>query len=936
MKGKRLDTPLVSVIIPCYNVEAYVERCLDSIVAQTYRNLEIICVDDASTDGTRALLDRYMARDARVKVLSREHGGVSAARNSGLDAMTGEYMGCVDPDDWIEPNTYELAVAAMTDDVDMVSWNVDVSSDDELFHFNIMARYYRNQEKLYDKDKYILSRSAESKSLLSWFSVAVWHKLYRTSIIKRHKIRFLEGLVSEDHGFWLMYTPMARGIACLKERLYHYWLRKNSIIYHMYGGGPDSGANDKLYVLFHVVEFYIENGLFEEYKDVLSILFLREITGNLVCFDKKLLKLLREKMLKYGLYRDRFGFYELLMNRRYGELLKIHRAYKAQFPIAPLISIIVPAYNAAKYLRRCLDSLLAQTYRNLEIICVDDGSDDSTGEILQEYAAADPRVFVQTNPKNEGAGAARQKGLAAATGGYVMWCDADDWYAPQACAELLAALQDSGAGSATCRACIVNDDPDSAIAHLDHQSWRENFMFSGLREITPDVMAMVSKSLWGKIFRKSVIDKYGIEFPDIGRGEDTFFAFAYYMATENIFFLDRRLYTHVKREDSIIGRCVLSNEGDPTDIIDMLGRIMEFVRSRGFANRYGMCNEIYYRSVASVLSEIRESTSDVSLSLDDTLPLAVSNSAFTSCIMDIFFSADSNYAEPLCVAMTSILASAAQNEGFRFHILDGGIAAKDKAKIEKIKRIKPCEIDYIGIDASAFSKLPAGKGKQGYLSRAAYFRYMLAELASGLDRALYLDCDIVVCSSIRELWNIDLGDDYIAAVEDSGADMRGAMLEIGLKNPFNSGVMLIDCAKWRRDGISAKLFGNTKELLKRGELVYLDQDVLNYTFKDRVRFAPYRFNVQERFSTAVSKLVRPNANAGYEERVYSPGEYRTNYAPTEIDAAYNNPVIVHYAGFRKPWQPYCAHLFWWLWFRFLRLSPYAHNLKKHANKVFGI
>ena len=105
--------PLLSVIVPVYNVKDYVERCVDSIINQTYRNLEILIVDDGSTDGSGALCDVLAGRDSRIRVFHTANGGLSAARNVGIDAASGALIGFVDSDDWIEPDMYEFLYRLM-------------------------------------------------------------------------------------------------------------------------------------------------------------------------------------------------------------------------------------------------------------------------------------------------------------------------------------------------------------------------------------------------------------------------------------------------------------------------------------------------------------------------------------------------------------------------------------------------------------------------------------------------------------------------------------------------------------------------------------------------------------------------------------------------------------------------------------------------------
>ncbi len=104
----------ISVIIPVYNVEPYIRKCIDSVINQTYINLEIILVDDGSTDNSGKVCDEYATKDKRVKVLHKRNGGVSSAKNAGLKEVTGKYLGFVDSDDWIEPEMYEILYNDLT------------------------------------------------------------------------------------------------------------------------------------------------------------------------------------------------------------------------------------------------------------------------------------------------------------------------------------------------------------------------------------------------------------------------------------------------------------------------------------------------------------------------------------------------------------------------------------------------------------------------------------------------------------------------------------------------------------------------------------------------------------------------------------------------------------------------------------------------------
>lgn len=192
MQGKKL----VSVIVAAYNIENYLPRCMDSLLAQTYSPLEIILVDDGSTDGTGAICDKYGAENEKVKVIHRENGGLSAARNSGLDVARGDFIGYVDGDDWVEPEMYEAMVkACMETDAQIATCNYrEIGEGGEEVH----PTEKRLELAMREAMDLFLGGDSELRIYNS-----VWSKLYAWEIVK--DIRFVEGKSSED----IMYTTWA-------------------------------------------------------------------------------------------------------------------------------------------------------------------------------------------------------------------------------------------------------------------------------------------------------------------------------------------------------------------------------------------------------------------------------------------------------------------------------------------------------------------------------------------------------------------------------------------------------------------------------------------------------------------------------------------------------------------------------------------------------
>lgn len=217
------STSKVSVIVPCYNVEEYLAQCLDSILGQTHGNLEVLCINDGSTDGTLAILRRYAREDERVRVIDKPNGGYGQGCNRGMREATGEWISIIEPDDWIEPRMYsdmlELADRSEgTVDVIKTPWYIELDWDDP-------AKASRIQCKLHRR----IPTSARpftlaEHGLLIEIHPGIWSALYRRSFLEEFSISFPEypGAGWADNPFLVDTLCQARGILYLDEPFYHY------------------------------------------------------------------------------------------------------------------------------------------------------------------------------------------------------------------------------------------------------------------------------------------------------------------------------------------------------------------------------------------------------------------------------------------------------------------------------------------------------------------------------------------------------------------------------------------------------------------------------------------------------------------------------------------------------------------------------------------
>lgn len=202
-----MNSKLISVIVPVYKVESYLHRCLDSIINQSYKNLEIILVDDGSPDNCPAICDEYAAKDNRIKVVHQENKGLSAARNAGLDIATGDYVAFVDSDDWIELDTYKKVI--------------DVGSETDIVLFNYVEEYKnRSIKRKIDSLTYCDTPSIKRGFLYDSIGSYVWRGLYRHYLWTN--IRFPLNTNYEDLAIIIDVVMRADKIEVLDRCCYHY------------------------------------------------------------------------------------------------------------------------------------------------------------------------------------------------------------------------------------------------------------------------------------------------------------------------------------------------------------------------------------------------------------------------------------------------------------------------------------------------------------------------------------------------------------------------------------------------------------------------------------------------------------------------------------------------------------------------------------------
>ncbi len=258
--------PRISIIIPCYNVEKYLRQCLDSVIDQTLQDIEIICINDGSTDSTLQILEEYAQLDGRIKVISQENQGQSVARNKGLEIATGEFIAFIDSDDYLlSEKAFEKALKNFTNDIDFVNFEIFLNIEQGV------------KTKIKDKDinPKLSGKIKICENIMSQTPVYACNKIFRKSIIDKFVLRFPEGLLFEDCVFTYSYLAISNYGYYLNDKFYSYLIRKGSTMNSLKKNNKK--GIDHIYCMKELFNFYYKNNLIVSYKYFFESLFIQYI-----------------------------------------------------------------------------------------------------------------------------------------------------------------------------------------------------------------------------------------------------------------------------------------------------------------------------------------------------------------------------------------------------------------------------------------------------------------------------------------------------------------------------------------------------------------------------------------------------------------------------------------------------------------------------------
>lgn len=577
--------PKISIIIPIYNVNKYLRECIDSIINQTLKNIEIICVNDGSTDNSLEIIKEYIY-DNRIIIINKNNSGYGDSMNQGLNIASGEYIGIVESDDFIDINMFEnLYKLTKKGDIDIIRSNFYLyweKNKKEALNFKILKNLYN---KIFNP-----------MELQNIFLVqpSIWAGIYKKLFLIKNNIKFLTtpGASYQDTSFFYKTLYKANKIFCTKKAFYFY-RQTNS------NSSVNNNTLNKV-IFAHIelneiekfikkdIKLYNKNQRYFNTKKIMTLLWNLNRVDKKKQYNKILYKEIYEILKSDNYIHEQFNNFEInFLNhlKNNGEVRTSEIFLYSPKEKNPQISVIIPIYNCEKYIKDCLSSLIKQTFKNFEIICVNDGSNDDTLKILKKFEAKDERIII-FNQNNSGPGIARNIGMKKSKGEYLIFLDSDDIFKKTMLEELYIKIKENDSDAVICNS-----------QNFEKKKWRKKFYeknylindniikqktFSSL-DIEKDFFNLFIWWPWDKLFKRKYIENLGIEYQNLKSSEDLFFVAASVIAAKKISYLDKILINHrIGIKNSVSN----SRQKSWDNFYYALKKLKKFIKEKGLYKRF--------------------------------------------------------------------------------------------------------------------------------------------------------------------------------------------------------------------------------------------------------------------------------------------------------------------------------------------------------------
>ena len=579
--------PKISIIIPIYNVNIYLKECLDSIINQTLKEIEIICVNDGSTDESLKIIKQYLY-DNRIIIIDKPNSGYGDSMNHGFDFASGQYFGIVESDDFVDIHMYEyLSKYTKKGKIDMIRSDYYLywgEKKKKIQRFSYMKPFYNK-----------MINPIENPQIF-FIQPSIWSAIYKKEFLIQNHIKFLPtpGASYQDTSFFYKTLFKSKRLFYINKALYYYrQTNSNSSI-------NDNTFKKALFVhkeLFEIEKYikkdlklFVKNEKCFNTKKLLTLLWNFNRVDNKKEYYKILYDEIYEIIRTENYFKEYFNnfeikFFKYLIDYKKEIAFDIYINSKIYDKNNPKISIIIPVYNTEKYLEECLNGLIYQSFKNFEIICVNDGSTDNSYKILKSFEKIDERIYIFSQI-NKGPGIARNIGIKESKGEYLLFLDSDDVFINTMIEDMYVNIKNNDSDIVVCNSNNFVKNGNEKIFYkanyvfLDDKIMNKTFQSMDVKK---DFFNLFIWWPWDKLFNKKFIKNLGIEYQNLKSSEDLFFIASAVISAKKIFFLNKILINH---RIGLITSVSNNREKSWDNFYYALKKLKKFIKEKGLYKRF--------------------------------------------------------------------------------------------------------------------------------------------------------------------------------------------------------------------------------------------------------------------------------------------------------------------------------------------------------------
>lgn len=630
----------ISIIIPIYNMEKYLKQCLDSVISQNLKEIEILCVNDGSTDDSEKIILDYKEKDNRIVLISQSNKGVAAARNIALKNARGEYVAFMDPDDWYP----DADVLRILYDKALESGLMIIGGSFGEWTEGRLVTSFKGLKKKYafEKDEIVSYRNYQ-------FDYGYHRFIYHLQFLKDNDIFFPPYIRFQDPPFFVKAMAIAGTFYAVRKVTYCYRVGTQKIVWtEQKLIDLLRGLRDILVITsqYHLKELHCITlqRLGENYADMCAKALPTaspEMISALIDIEKSIdLSLVKDEKLKE--YRE---FFYYILHKEFDNLTKTvgtsickrisytneesQQNKKSSAPYnqivtitkrnKPLVSVIIPVYNVENYIVDCIQSVCQQSLKDIEIIIVNDGTPDNSMEKIANIISSDQRIRV-IEKENGGLSSARNAGLKIATGEYILFLDSDDTLFEDALHLLYSLAKEMDLDDLFYNAEVFYDSEKVQEEQKNFASYyKRNGVYFGTMS-GPDLFSRFIKyndfkpSACLQFLKHSFLSNNNISFYEGILHEDNLFTMYCLLKAKRVSFFDEELYRRRVHNDSImtVPKSIKNTYGYYISIIYMIKAIEE--ETDILSKRYIEALKEYLSAMTDTAANFIKGTSSIDIS----------------------------------------------------------------------------------------------------------------------------------------------------------------------------------------------------------------------------------------------------------------------------------------------------------------------------------